>query len=728
LGDFCIDAADGRDLPDAGELRSAPTPGGTVRRLNRERKARCAVTVCSTVTALLLAVTAQAAGPSPYALANRCFALRALTVARFVDLAGGGGYEAAAANRSQAVPFFLKPTALGTFMLYDRGGELLAVGAGQGGQGAAVTRTGAPGPSAQWRPAVSPGGAFTLTSTADGDELAVASASGALVLAPAGSAGRSGRFRFLADRRCATFPEAQVGAFGRPRSSRNHDGTVFGFADYHLEVTSSFRAGGDVIYGEDFDPFGITVALSTAGDEQVHGANGTEDVTGNLLRHGTPTGTHDNHGWPTFAGWPVYNTYTHQQDYWVWLERAWRAGLRLIVVQTSEDEELCNIEPVRSHSCNEAASIELQVQNLHMLQAYIDAQFGGPGRGFFRLVYTPRQARKVAEQGKLAAVIGVESSNPFGCSEYQGEPQCTRADIDRGLAQWWRLGIRGFFPLHWVDNAFAGAAFEGGATGTFLNLLNKYETGHYFAAEPCPLPGEGEQMLSAGHYFSGADPLSQSLDAIQSMAVPTYPPGPLCNARGLTDLGRYLIQRMIAYHMMIDVDHLSEKARESVLTIAEQSHYPLISSHTGTGGEWPAQDLRRLYALGGLATITGDLAPNEIKKLLELRRFRSRRFYFGVGLGTDTGGFGPLPGPRPDAAKHPLRYPFKSYDGRVTFVRQRTGQRVFDLNTDGAAHYGLIADMLADMEQQPGGHGALATLFRSTEAYLEAWQRAFDHR
>ena len=43
---------------------------------------------------------------------------------------------------------------------------------------------------------------------------------------------------------------------------------------------------------------------------------------------------------------------------------------------------------------------------------------------------------------------------------------------------------------------------------------------------------------------------------------------------------------------------------------------------------------------------------------------------------------------------------------------------------DGGAHYGLIADLLADVQRRPGGRAALATLFGSAEAYLRAWERA----
>ncbi len=34
-----------------------------------------------------------------------------------------------------------------------------------------------------------------------------------------------------------------------------------------------------------------------------------------------------------------------------------------------------------------------QIRTLKGLQSYVDAQSGGPGRGWFRLVYSPAQAR-----------------------------------------------------------------------------------------------------------------------------------------------------------------------------------------------------------------------------------------------------------------------------------------------------------------------------------------------
>ncbi|MFL5847952.1 MAG: hypothetical protein ACJ76R_03320 [Solirubrobacteraceae bacterium] len=121
-----------------------------------------------------------------------------------------------------------------------------------------------------------------------------------------------------------------------------------------LALASAARAD-DAQPGAIGSPFTRTDALGQDAGE--HGADGSLDVTGNLLRDGLPFGTHDTHGWPTFAGWPTHDTMTHQQSYYVWLQRAWLAGERLIVAQTVEDEPICRVEPVRSHTCSEPAAI-----------------------------------------------------------------------------------------------------------------------------------------------------------------------------------------------------------------------------------------------------------------------------------------------------------------------------------------------------------------------------------
>ena len=90
----------------------------------------------------------------------------------------------------------------------------------------------------------------------------------------------------------------------------------------------------------------------------------------------------------------------------------------------------------------------------------------------------------------------------------------------------------------------------------------------------------------------------------------------------------------------------------------------------------------------------------------------------------EEGGFASLPGP--SSAGGPLRYPFRSFKGAVTFRRQRTGDRVFDLNTDGVAHYGLFPDYIEDLRMIAGDQ-IVDDMANGAEAYLQMWERALDH-
>ena len=97
-------------------------------------------------------------------------------------------------------------------------------------------------------------------------------------------------FKFKRAKGCQRYPEAKADATGKSFKGTTANGTVKGFVDAHLHITSDMRAGGRVIDGRAFAPFGVTRALG--GDAKNHGPDGSLDVTGNLLRSGTPFGTH----------------------------------------------------------------------------------------------------------------------------------------------------------------------------------------------------------------------------------------------------------------------------------------------------------------------------------------------------------------------------------------------------------------------------------------------------
>ena len=88
-------------------------------------------------------------------------------------------------------------------------------------------------------------------------------------------------------------------------------------------------------------------------------------------------------------------------------------------------------------------------------------------------------------------------------------------------------------------------------------------------------------------------------------------------------------------------------------------------------------------------------------------------------------GFGSQGGPR--NGKNPVTYPFKSFDGKVTLYRQRSGSREFDINKDGVAHYGLYPDWIEDL-RKIAGNQIVDDMARGSEAYLKMWERALGVR
>ena len=59
----------------------------------------------------------------------------------------------------------------------------------------------------------------------------------------------------------------------------------------------------------------------------------------------------------------------------------------------------------------------------------------------------------------------------------------------------------------------------------------------------------------------------------------------------------------------------------------------------------------------------------------------------------------------------------------MTFQRQRSGVREFDINTDGVSHYGLYPDWVEDLRKIAGDQ-IVEDMSRGAEAYLQMWERA----
>src|SRR5690606_4418763 len=115
---------------------------------------------------------------------------------------------------------------------------------------------------------------------------------------------------------------------------------------------------------------------------------------------------------------------------------------------------------------------------------------------------SPEQARRVIADGKLAVVLGVEVSEPFGCKQVLGAPQCTKADIDRGLDELKAKGVTSMFLCHKFDNALCGVRYDEDVTGLLVNVGQLITTGTWWNPRTCK-PGEVPDNTVIGGVIPG---------------------------------------------------------------------------------------------------------------------------------------------------------------------------------------------------------------------------------
>ena len=245
---------------------------------------------------------------------------------------------------------------------------------------------------------------------------------------------------------CREFPEASLNAQISPAFYEPQDTSegLFGFADVHAHFGFPRTMAGVAMAGDIFHPLGIEHALRDCSN--IHGPNGILD----LLGAQTGAGAHETAGYPDLPFWPRRDTATHPHTYYRWIERAYLSGLRLAVTHATGNPFLCELLRVlhadaARGDCSPQSTVRLQTEYMHALEDYVDAQAGGPGKGWLRIVTSAAQARQVIADNKLAVILGVEYSTLFDC-RLGREGRCTPEFIDESLEELKELGIRAVFP------------------------------------------------------------------------------------------------------------------------------------------------------------------------------------------------------------------------------------------------------------------------------------------
>lgn len=567
---------------------------------------------------------------------------------------------------------------------------------------------------------------------------------------------------------CADFPELSVDAEGSVDARPWDDGAVFGIVETHAHLFTNFGfGGGGMVHGSPFHRLGVEHALPSC--ERFHGVDGRRDLIDYgfsglsdidaetllpvLIAGRTPEPHHATDGYPTFTDWPKsWGSATHQTMYYRWLERAWMAGLRLFVQHATSNQVLCEFmtglraQPTR-YSCNDMVAVDREIEEAYALERYVDAQWGGPGLGWFRIVTTPAEARRVIGDGKLAVILGIETSNLFDCflTAREGAPACDEAHVRAQLDRYYERGVRAMFPVHKLDNLFSAGDGDRsvGQIGSFIN------SGHWSSfVLDCPAVSSSfdrgnvrfgginmpraDYLAPAPNDMSGfaTDPIGTLAPFLTRLQEPALE-GDYCQSHGLTALGETLIREMMNRGMIVEVDHLPRRAHVRAYEILAEADYPPAATHSNTYGGL-------VYELGGVSKFelgrcsapdrTGAMADG-LRARLEL--IATHGGYPAEGFGFDFNGF--AGGPRPRFGEHSdcptpqangITYPFDSYRGDVTFTEPHLGERAVDFDTEGMIHIGLLPELIQDARNDGVTDAELEPLFRSAEAYLRMWEKA----
>lgn len=675
----------------------------------------------------------------------------------------GDGWAFAA---GEGTPFTAQPSDLGTILLYGPdAGYVVADGA------SLVRRTTLESDAttfedgyvsgAEWLLATSQNAAdrYQLRSRRTGGLLA----SSGLVAEPTEAAD----LVFAPAEGCRPYPELTLNAEGAVLQTTWDDGDLYGFVDMHSHMFTNYAFGGGLFHGAPFHRLGVEHALGDC--EAAHGPMGRSDFFGyfydeigdagdfaqlvpDMLAGELSVDNHATDGYPTFTEWPnVRERATHQAQYWRWLERAWMGGLRLVIQHATSNAVICNLSvgegwaPSR-YDCEDMTAVDRQIDAVYELERYIDAQSGGPGLGWFRVVTSPAQAREVIAAGNLAVVLGIETSDLFDChiTPRPGGPTCDEAWVNSQLDAYAARGVRGLFPVHKFDNAFS----PGDGSRGFIEVGNFANSGHYTnkVQDECPTgfsPGfdhgevsfagllePREEYLSSPPVDMTDFPLApvEELMPFTAAMLGGSEDGDHCQNGTLTPVGEHLITEIMRRGLLLEVDHLPRRSYLRAFEMLEANDYPALGTHG-------RDNAGRLWGIGGLSQRGFGRCHDPNDPGAHLSSYRGRLadmvaagMHPSLGFGFDINGFARGPGPRFAGGcgeqVNPVSYPFTSHDGGVTFTEPWAGERLYDFNTEGMVHVGLIPEYVEDARRGGATDADLEPLFRSAEGYIRMWEKA----
>lgn len=515
-----------------------------------------------------------------------------------------------------------------------------------------------------------------------------------------------------------------------------------GWVDMHTHPASQWGFGEQLFYGQnDGEP---SKALGSCGcyhnfvAPPFDGSCGQQNMYRNSM---VDKIDQENHlpahakvaGFPNFSQWPKHNSLLHQQMYVDWIRRAKEGGLRVMVALAVNSN--CLADAAETGGPNDDMR-SMNTQIMRMKEFFGNRNYSS----FMEIAYSPQQLRTIVSQGKLAVILGIEMDNIgnfYNPADPKGQsfiPNPNQVQVKNEIDRIYAMGVRYIFPIHITNNAFGGTAFYNSG----FNVANKYNTGYTFVPEAVDAStgitfklssafSEIRQDFLAGLAMGVTGPvLPNKIMPDIAGNYPNYPdPGfnkGHRNTVGLSPMGEYALKYMMQKGMIIDIDHMSEKAVTKSLEMADRFKYPLNSGHNGFRGNGAYNEnartdnqVRTIYRLGGIMGLGhGDNATNFVNNYRYGIRLTGGA---PLAIGTDVNGFYPLPGPPSPAER---------IDYRPPMTRATMGTKTWDFNNEGVAHYGLMPDYFESCKKVGMSATEWNAFNSAAERFAQMWEKCSD--
>lgn len=471
---------------------------------------------------------------------------------------------------------------------------------------------------------------------------------------------------------------------------------------------------------------------NTCGDEfrmqviqQLQSSNSAADIPG------------DADGAPDFRSWPVWKDITHQKMWVDWIRRAYSGGLRVMVALAVNNKTLGDTTSGPGDSpTDDRSSADLQISETKA--------FVGRHSDFMEVAYSSADLERIVRANKLAIVLGIEVDN---IGNLHNLHPLTTAAISNEISRLYNEGVRYIFPVHVIDNSFGGTAFY---EKTF-NWSNYREAKHFWNVT-CSNPAdqitykytpEGFDVV-----FAFAKAVKLNIDPFRNPPTPPNCPAGTghVNAMGLTPEGEFALKEMMRHGMLIDIDHMSQKTKLRAFEISERvpGRYPLNSGHSGLRGSHlpgmitantersiTAAEYKRIAATHGMAGVGTGGSDAYVWAQSYSAVVQAMGPGAVAGFGTDTDGLVVGMPPRTKFDPHAIspanpagQVSLSSVRYDASFPKSRLGAKEWDYNTDGVAHYGMLADFLKDVATAPGGASLIdKNLMNGADYFYETWKK-----